>query len=235
MVVEANPHVMAAARSEREPVVFGDATRPPILDKALAERARVVVIAISDPMATRRATALVRARAPHARIMVRTRYVVEVDALYALGASLVVAEEYEATLEMLSAVLRSIGISGEVVEHFTGELRDHSYEALRRPAATPFGPWLGEILHATASQWIEVPDGPAAGRSIGELAIRTRTGASIVAVRRGNQTIPSPLPDETLRSGDQLLAVGDVEAVERLRALLAGGARGAAGSASAAQ
>jgi len=223
VVVEADPHVMAAARSSDEPVVFGDATRPPILDKARAGTARVISIAISDPMATRRATALARARAPHARILVRTRYVVEVEELYALGASLVVAEEYEATLEMLSAVLRSLGVPFDAVERFTDGVRDHSYEALRRPAATPFGAGLGEILRETASRWLDVPEGPTNGRTIGELAIRTRTGASIVALRRAGQTIPSPLPGEALRSGDQLLALGDAAAVERLLALLASG------------
>jgi len=220
-IIESNPHTIGAARNAGEPIVFGDATRPPILETARVDRARVVSIAISDPTATRRATALVRARAPHAHIVVRTRYVKEVDDLYALGASLVVAEEYEATLDMLGAVLRSLGIPGDAVERFSGELRDQGYEALRSPAAGLFDPWLGEILRETASEWVEVPDGPAAGRSIEELAIRSCTGASIVAVRRGEATIPSPLPGETLRSGDQLLVVGDAAAVERLRALFA--------------
>ena len=223
VVVEADPHVMAAARSTDEPVVFGDATRPPILDKARAGSARVISIAISDPMATRRATALARARAPHAHILVRTRYVVEVEELYALGASLVVAQEYEATLEMLSAAFRSLGVPADAVERFTDQVRDHSYEALRRPAADPFGAGLGEILRETASQWMDVPEGPPNGRTIGELAIRTRTGASIVALRRAGQTIPSPLPGEALRCGDRLLVVGDAAALERLRALLASG------------
>jgi len=151
----------------------------------------------------------------------------EVDDLYALGASLVVAEEYEATLDMLGAVLRSLGIPGDAVERFSGELRDQGYEALRSPAAGLFDPWLGEILRETTSEWIEVPDGPAAARSIEELAIRSRTGASIVALRRGDATIPSPLPGEALRSGDALLVVGDAAAVERLRALLGGPAQSA--------
>ncbi len=219
-IVESNPHAAVAARGAGEPMVFGDATRPPILEKARIDRARVVSIAISDPIATRRVTALVRARAPHAHIVVRTHYVKEVDDLYALGASRVVAEEYEATLDMLGAVLRNLGIPGDAVERFSGELRDQGYEALRSPTAGLFDPWLGEVLRETASEWIEVPDGPAAGRSIAELAIRSSTGASIVALRRGDATLPSPSPDEALRSGDALLVVGDATAIERLRALL---------------
>ena len=50
---------------------------------------------------------------------------------------------------------------------------------------------------------------PAAGKLIGELELRTRTGASIVGIERnGGERIINPGPDEELQSGDQVLLLG---------------------------
>ena len=59
------------------------------------------------------------------------------------------------------------------------------------------------------------------GRTIGEAAIRSRTGVSIVAVVRDGQTIPSPPPGHTFEIGDIAVAVGTPDGIGQVRALLA--------------
>ncbi len=56
---------------------------------------------------------------------------------------------------------------------------------------------------------------PAAGKLIAELALRKRTGASIVGIDRGGQNIINPGPDEELQSGDVVLLLGTTEQLER--------------------
>ncbi|WP_214368159.1 cation:proton antiporter regulatory subunit [Pseudonocardia sp. H11422] len=46
------------------------------------------------------------------------------------------------------------------------------------------------------------------GRPLGDTALRTRTGVSVVAVMRAGQVYPSPAPDFTLTAGDLLISVG---------------------------
>ncbi len=71
-------------------------------------------------------------------------------------------------------------------------------------------------------EWIELVDGSSSiGTSIGEGQLRTRTGASIVAVIRDDQSVPAPDPDFTFRVGDVAVAVGTVEGLASLRSLLA--------------
>jgi len=78
-------------------------------------------------------------------------------------------------------------------------------------------------LEGVAIDWISLPAGsPAAGSSIADGEFRTRTGASIVAIIRGDTTVPAPEPDERLAGGDVVVAVGTTEGLERLRGLLAG-------------
>jgi CPA2 family monovalent cation:H+ antiporter-2 len=86
------------------------------------------------------------ALAPGTDVIARTRYVAEIDPLEVAGAKTVVAEEFEATLELLGAVLRRCGVSEAAVARFAAGLREEGYELLRLPAAVILDPWLGELL-----------------------------------------------------------------------------------------
>lgn len=83
------------------------------------------------------------------------------------------------------------------------------------------------VAHATqhieglAIDWLEVePGSPCAGRTIGELRIRTRTGASVVAILRGDQPIPAPGPEARIEEDDTLVMVGTPEGLEAVREIL---------------
>jgi TrkA domain protein len=56
---------------------------------------------------------------------------------------------------------------------------------------------------------VEVPPGsPCASRPLGATRARTRTGASVVAIVRGEQVIASPTPHELMQPGDVLVVIG---------------------------
>lgn len=58
------------------------------------------------------------------------------------------------------------------------------------------------------------------GRQLGDTQLRTRTGASIVAVLRGPNAIPSPRPGFRLAGGDTLIVVGTREGADDAAAIL---------------
>jgi TrkA domain protein len=62
---------------------------------------------------------------------------------------------------------------------------------------------------------------PYAGRPLGHTRARTRSGASIVAVLRERQVIPSPGPDFGFEAGDVVVAVGTRDGLDKLTAILA--------------
>lgn len=67
-------------------------------------------------------------------------------------------------------------------------------------------------------EWIRV--GKGAGRTIGELDIRRRTGASVIAIVRGEETIPNPSADTEIKAGDVLIAAGKLEEIQKLKELV---------------
>ncbi|EME23651.1 cation:proton antiporter regulatory subunit [Rhodococcus triatomae] len=64
---------------------------------------------------------------------------------------------------------------------------------------------------------------PYDGRTLGETAMRTRTGASVVAVMRAGQVYPSPNPDFNLTEGDLLVAVGTSDGLDAAAKILHNG------------
>jgi TrkA domain protein len=63
---------------------------------------------------------------------------------------------------------------------------------------------------------------PFAGRTLGDTQVRSRTGASIVAVIRQGEPIASPAPDFGLQAGDLVVVVGTKDAMDQVGAILDG-------------
>jgi TrkA domain protein len=77
-------------------------------------------------------------------------------------------------------------------------------------------------LEGVAIDWLTVEPGSAfVGSTIGDGELRTQTGASIVAIIRGDVTIAAPGPEATFDAGDVAVAVGTPDGLQRLRSLLA--------------
>lgn len=64
-------------------------------------------------------------------------------------------------------------------------------------------------LEGAIIEWLTVGDGSTfVGRTLGESDLRRETGASVIAIQRGDRTLPNPDPEERLEAGDVLVAIG---------------------------
>ncbi|MCP5067873.1 MAG: hypothetical protein GY946_15035 [bacterium] len=218
--VEANPVAAGEARKGGAHVIWGDATRVGLLEQLHIERARLLVVAVNDPVATRQVVTRAHEIAPDVVVLARTRYLLEIDELEAAGAHRVVAEELEGTIDLVAQTLYEVEVPQGSVERFCTELRTEGYAQLRQPAALALDPWLRELLEQVSSEWIELPDEFEPERSLVELDLRARTGVNVLAVDRGGITTTNPSPDYRLRGGDRLLAFGSGEALARACSIL---------------
>ncbi|QSQ12632.1 cation:proton antiporter [Myxococcus landrumensis] len=76
-------------------------------------------------------------------------------------------------------------------------------------------------LGAPASVRLE-DTSPVAGKSLAEVNLRGLTGATVLAIQRGEESLSVPTAQEVLRVGDVLALMGTSEAVEAAKALLTG-------------
>ena len=132
VAIELNATIADAARERGEPVTYGDATRREMLLTAGIEKARVVVVAISDPVATRHTVVVARQTNPNLQIIVRTRYVREHDDLIRMGANQVIPEEFETSIQISYKVLEQFEVPPDQIHRMIEEVRHEGYQMFRR-------------------------------------------------------------------------------------------------------
>ncbi len=77
------------------------------------------------------------------------------------------------------------------------------------PRHTAPPPTLPPMLREATLATVRLPEQTrAAGKLIGELRLRTATGASIVGIQRDGAALINPGPEEELRAGDEILLLG---------------------------
>jgi K+:H+ antiporter len=119
------------------PVLRGDSSRQHTLMLAGIDRAKTVVVADDEPATALRIVAVARSLAPTARIIVRTRYASDGEALTREGADLVVVEELESIVQMFADVLRQYRIAEEDITAHEDAIRRGGYAALREKSEEP--------------------------------------------------------------------------------------------------
>ncbi|HEX8042353.1 cation:proton antiporter [Candidatus Deferrimicrobium sp.] len=212
VVVDLNDALVREGREAGEPIFYGDVNNPEILDRVGVGRARMLVLAISDPMATRRAVAVARRANPRLGILVRTRYVADVDDLIALGANAVIPEEFETSVEIFSRVLREYHVPDHVVSQQEALIRSGTYRILRERVSSSDEGLMSEFELFLRQKVIEVfyvsPGSPWAGLPLGDLPAGNGAGIVLLAVLREDRAIVQPSPEERIEAGDKLVFFG---------------------------
>ena len=199
------------------PLYYGDATNPNVLRHVKIEDARVLVVAISDPFMARRTVQVARSLNPKIHIVVRTRYLRELEELHQLGADDVVPEEFETSIEIFALVLRTYNMPHDFVMRKAEQVRREGYALLRRSEL----PELAHHLRGGTLADVEVETcrieehSPAAGKTLLQLALRPSTGASIIAMTRGGVTESNPSEKTKLLVGDIVVLLGSRDEIQR--------------------
>ncbi|MBW3565148.1 MAG: cation:proton antiporter [Acidobacteria bacterium] len=222
-IVELSGEAVERGRKAGEPIAFGDATRRELLEHVRIKDARVLLVAIADPVATARIVRFARQLSPEIYIIVRTRLVLEIEDLYAQGADSVIAEEFETSIEIFTRVLERYHIPRNVIQAQRRVLRAEGYEALREDEREVSSTMLDILAEGATDIYRVTDDAPVAGKTLAELNVRNLTGASILVVVRDDDTHAAPGGDFVIEPGDYVVLHGGHAAVERAFHYLAHG------------
>lgn len=223
IIVDLEPESFEKAKKAGEPIVFGDATNPVILKHVHIQEARVIVIAISDPDATKKILNGIRDLSQTAYVIVRTRYVKEIEENVRLGADEVIPEEFETSIEIFSRVLRKYLIPHNEIQDFINHLRSSDYEMLTKIKDGP---------HTPAYQHLRIPNKEivtlsvqqgsnfVVDKTIEEAEIGKKFGVTILAIRRDNHYLTEISPQTQIRQGDLLYLFGAPSNINNLNKIL---------------
>jgi monovalent cation:H+ antiporter-2, CPA2 family len=216
VVIEFNAKTVLKARQDGIPILFGDAAQEHLLEKAHVECARAVVIAISDREATREIVRQIRTITQTVYLLVRTRFIKEIDEILALGADDVIPEEFETSVEIFSRVMHHFLMPEDDIDHFVKVIRADNYDLFQTQKKLPrtFRPTTIPDFNITCLR-VSRDGGKFVGQSLAKLHLRAEHGINILAIARNDEIIDQVGPKERILQHDILYVNGRPEDIER--------------------
>jgi CPA2 family monovalent cation:H+ antiporter-2 len=212
-VLEFNPKTVREARLEGEIIHYGDVTHSDFLKHLGLEHFDSAVIAISDPSATRRAVVTIHRLNPELHLIVRTRYVAEVEELERLGAKLVVPEEFETSLRIFVELLTHYHVPPHIIAAQVEVVRSQSYGTLRGHAVT--GDRLAQLLMQRLVEAVPIHENSKArAKSLHALGFSRESSCQVVALLREGVALSGDFHDSPLQPNDLVVLYGDHAALD---------------------
>lgn len=210
IIIDMNPDTVAEERRKGQPIFFGDAANPSILEHAGIGDARILAIVTNDPFSSRTITAIARKMNPGIYILIRTRFLRDIDQLREIGADEIIVDEFESSIEVISRVMRKYLASRVEVDRVTSLIRDDAYRLFRQPPGLPgvLADIAIRIPQVDVRTIQVVPGSPLDGRSLRELKVRPEYGVSVIAIERGEEITPNPDGESRIGAGDRLIVIG---------------------------
>lgn len=215
VIIDTNPDVVKEELKNGEPIIFGDALNENILEMAGVNKAKVVVIAISDSIGTRRTVSTIQHINPDAYTIVRTKYVQDINTLMRLGANEVISEEFETSIEIFTRVLYRYRIPRNDIEQLVNLIRSSGYEMLRA-LSTEEKP---EMDISSALQNVEIANFkvtemcPLAYKTIADSDMRNKYGVTLLGVAKKDHVVNVPDGQTVLEPEDVIYVLGEPDKI----------------------
>ncbi|MGH2348968.1 MAG: cation:proton antiporter, partial [bacterium] len=194
--------VIEALRQRGVTCVYGDAASEPVLRRAGAATARMVVIAVPDFERARLAIRRVRELNPELPVLARAGHPKERVALIEAGATEVIQPEFEAAQTLIRHSLEGLGIPHDKVKHYMQQQRQVEYLGSVFALAPP-------ELQLLKTRTIPIGPGTFDDVSLRRARIRERAGVWVLAVHRQDGTdVLDPTAETMLLAGDEVTVLG---------------------------
>ena len=216
IISEMNPDTVEKYRAT-EPIRHGDASFPLVLEHLGASTARALAILTSDPAGSRAIIANARAMNPSLHIIVRTRFLGNLDSYKEVGANEVIPEEFETSLEVFARVLNHYLVPRQTIDQYVSAIRRENYGMQRRLG---MGGSIMDSLPDLQLVAYAVEEGsPLAGKTIAQAALRKEHGVTAAGVRRGDAINNNPDAQTQLLAGDIVYLLATQEALAKAAVL----------------
>jgi len=133
VALDSDPALIARQRGRGNPVYFGDISNPGVLKSVGAADARLIIVTLNDPEATKSLVAAIREQYPAVEIFARGHNLETCQSLSRLGAAGVVSENVEASLELSRMAMERIGVAAAQSEQVLSAFRRRYHAQIHEP------------------------------------------------------------------------------------------------------
>ncbi len=221
LVVESDAARVEELSRKDIPTLYGDAANSEVLKHVGLERARALVVAGPDEDASALVVTAARDIAPELPIIARAISEDGTRRLGELGARDVIHPELEGGLEIVRHTLLQLGFPLQEIYRYTDAVRrDHYDLGLNTEEEHRLLHEMIDAFQAIEIQWFRLlEESPLVGQTLASANLRSRTGASVVALIRQGQLMANPKSRTVFQADDRIGVIGDQEemaAVEKL-------------------
>ncbi|MBW6502125.1 MAG: cation:proton antiporter [Bacteroidales bacterium] len=215
-----DPSLAKEKMNEGDLVVYGDATNEPVLKKAYADKADIVVISVGKIVPCMAIVEKVRQLNKNAYILVRAPRIANIEQLYRIGADQVLAEKLEIAIDLLNRILVKRLVPQNEVNRILTRIRNINLGVFSEKDKAGKSSILDEFSNINITAVKVEPDSAAEGRSLIEIDLRKTTGVTVLAIRRENEVIEHPVPETILNKDDIAYLLGNPEQINFASELL---------------
>jgi CPA2 family monovalent cation:H+ antiporter-2 len=199
-----------------ESVIYGDAMNEPILRKAHTGTAEIVVISVGETITALGIIEKVRKMNKHAFIIVRSKYVSNIQDYYRMGADQVIPEEFETAIDLFELVLKKLLLPKDEIDVAISGIRDDNYGIFREKdennavILTDLIPDV-EIVALKAGNYPLFP-----GHSLEDIDLRKLHGLTVVAIKRKGEILENPVAGFVFEPEDVVYVLGKPAKIAQL-------------------
>lgn len=131
IALDTDPFIVTKAREKGRPVYYGDGTRREILQAVSLEQAQAAVVTTHDFYTANKAVVALKNLAPNVPIIARSRDLQHMQKLELAGADVAIAEKFEASLQLGSAVMKRMNVPEHEISRILDLFRERDYALTR--------------------------------------------------------------------------------------------------------
>ncbi len=194
-------------------VVYGDAVNEPILLKAHVDTAEIVLISVGRLIPSMAIIEKVRSINKQAYIIARAKHIQYVEQLYRLGADQVLPEKLEIAIDLFNRVLVKKLYPQKEVNRILTHIRNLNLGEFSEKDIINQPTMFDELRNMNISAIKLEANSLADGKSLGDIQLRSKTGVTLLAIKRGSSVIEHPNPNTIFQPNDTVYLLGNPEQV----------------------
>ncbi|MBN2699573.1 MAG: cation:proton antiporter [Bacteroidales bacterium] len=206
-----DPMIAKEKMNEGDTVVYGDAVNEPVLLKAHANRADIVVVSVGSLIPSMAIIEKIRKLNKGAHIIARAKHIEHVEQLYKLGADQVMPEKLEIAIDLFNRVLVQRLYTHRDVNRILAHVRNVNLGDFTKRDMINQPTILDEFPNVSISAVHVEAGSEAEGKSLLDIQLRRKSGVTLLAIRRGTKVIEHPEPETVFLPDDIVYVLGDPE------------------------
>jgi monovalent cation:H+ antiporter-2, CPA2 family len=194
-------------------VVYGDAVNDPILQKAHVDTADIVVVSVGSVVPSMAILSKVKEINSRAFVIVRARNVENIKELFDMGADQVFPEKLEIAIDFFHRILMKKLYPQKKINRMLAHIRTMNLGDLTEKDMVNQPSLFDQMPNVNIAAVSVDNSSFAAGKTLGELDLRKKTGVTLLAVKREEFMIDHPTLRTKFQEGDIVYLLGNPEQV----------------------